>query len=399
MYRRLGITLKNNRFRGFNNNRTYNSRNIRYDTFGNNLFMRNSLTRKLTNNVNNNYYRRQPYRPVYNQQTNFNPVLRSSAHTRKIYVNNNNNNNVLRRIRYIEPPRQIIPRSNFIRKEINREKSVSNVMLFANMRDETNINEWCAHHLLMGFDLIYIFDHKSVTPIKNILSPELKDKVIVERCELENSYFTRSQNKTHIKNMKTYFMTRSIGIARTFRADWFIHIDADEYFVLNNYDNVKSFLNEYKNADSVAVNWLFFGTNGHIETPQGLVIENYTKSTNLLDQHIKTFVRPEKVTHTSNPHFYFITDPNRSVTTDHTIMHRGSPFYKINKTYYAVDAYIAHYIYQSEEMYKKRKVNRNSDDNTGKKIFDDDIHKQYNEITNNYLKNKYSERVRELLRM
>ena len=32
-------------------------------------------------------------------------------------------------------------------------------VLFTNARDESNLKEWCAHHLLLGFDCIYIFDH------------------------------------------------------------------------------------------------------------------------------------------------------------------------------------------------------------------------------------------------
>jgi hypothetical protein len=53
---------------------------------------------------------------------------------------------------------------------LNDRNSVNNIILFTNARDEKNIKEWVAHHLLLGFDLIYIFDHKSIKP----LSVELK---------------------------------------------------------------------------------------------------------------------------------------------------------------------------------------------------------------------------------
>ena len=39
---------------------------------------------------------------------------------------------------------------------ILRKIPVKRVVLFTNARDEKNIKEWAAHHLLLGFSLIYI---------------------------------------------------------------------------------------------------------------------------------------------------------------------------------------------------------------------------------------------------
>ena len=41
--------------------------------------------------------------------------------------------------------------------------------LFINARDEDNLKEWVTHHLLLGFNKIIIFDHKSIIPIKSLL--------------------------------------------------------------------------------------------------------------------------------------------------------------------------------------------------------------------------------------
>ena len=90
------------------------------------------------------------------------------------------------------------------------------VALFTNARDEKNIKEWAAHHLLIGFDKIII--------------------------------------------------------------DWFIYLDADEFLILGNqFIGVKHFLNHFKNAHSLGINWLFFGSNNHVSDPEGLILENYTK--------------------------------------------------------------------------------------------------------------------------
>jgi hypothetical protein len=42
-------------------------------------------------------------------------------------------------------------------------------ILFTNVRDETNIVEWVAHHLNLGFSFICIYDHLSVIPVSSLL--------------------------------------------------------------------------------------------------------------------------------------------------------------------------------------------------------------------------------------
>ena len=55
------------------------------------------------------------------------------------------------------------------------------VILFTNARDEPNIAEWIAHHLLLGFDKIIIFDHMSIEPIENKLKTNFNNKIQVIR--------------------------------------------------------------------------------------------------------------------------------------------------------------------------------------------------------------------------
>ena len=44
------------------------------------------------------------------------------------------------------------------------------VVLFTNARDEPNIAEWIAHHLLLGFDKVFVFDHLSKEPIQSMMA-------------------------------------------------------------------------------------------------------------------------------------------------------------------------------------------------------------------------------------
>ncbi len=178
-----------------------------------------------------------------------------------------------------------------------RKRPVKRVILFTNARDETHIKEWAAHHLLIGFDLVYIFDHKSIKPLKSVFNG-FDSRVIIERCELDNS-------------PKLPLMKKASLIASALKADWFLYLDADEFLILNSFVGVKRMLSRFYFADSLAVNWVMFGTNNHVKEPDGLILENYTKSELILDKHVKTFVRPTQVIGVINPHFYNIWNPIR----------------------------------------------------------------------------------------
>jgi hypothetical protein len=265
-----------------------------------------------------------------------------------------------------------------------RNKKNNKVMLFTNARDEKNIKEWAAHHLLIGFDFIYIFDHKSKMPLQQIFS-NFDSRVYVERCEIQNK-------------IKMPLMIRASKIAKKFNVDWMIYLDADEFIVLNNFKNVKDLLYLFKNADQLAVNWVCFGSNNHVKEPSGLILENYTKSELKLDQHVKSFVRPSQVINATNPHYYNIMNPFRNITINKKIK-PPQPFNHCNLNFNMAFAYIAHYIHQSEETYKRRKNDLPTDDSG---IFrshsiPSDFHQLYNSVENQIPKNKYVIRVKEFL--
>ena len=88
----------------------------------------------------------------------------------------------------------------------------NSIILFTNARDENNIREWAAHHLLLGFDLVYIFDHKSEKPLIKEFE-NFDTRVIVERCEWENP-------------VKIPLMARAAVIANELKASWMLYLDA-----------------------------------------------------------------------------------------------------------------------------------------------------------------------------
>jgi hypothetical protein len=213
------------------------------------------------------------------------------------------------------------------------------VFLFTNARNEKHIQEWAFHHLLIGFDHVFIFDHKSQPPIL-----PFDRNVTVIRCDIPNP-------------VKIYLMNEAFKIAKIYKADWFIYLDADEFIILNDFKGVKEMLQKYHYAHSLSLNWLMFGTNHHVQEPKGLIFDNYTKSENKLDQHVKTFVRPNEVLRSVNPHHYSMKKSNKLVNLNNKLMKPDTlAFNPTNSTYLEVPAYIAHYIYQSQETYINRKI-------------------------------------------
>jgi hypothetical protein len=264
------------------------------------------------------------------------------------------------------------------------KKYANKVGLFCNARDEINIKEWAAHHLMIGFDIIIIFDHKSKESLKEIFE-NFDKRVNIIRIDLETTEVASN-------NIKLMLMNQAREIAKKWNMDWFIYLDADEFLILNRFfKDVKHFLNAYSYADSIGVNWLMFGSNNFVNDPSGLLLENYTSSDDKLDQHVKSFVRPSKIKFCENPHYYVMINPLRMLGIDFKIMKNPYCFNNIDIPFYKVSAYIAHYVYQSETTYKRRKIDLMGDDGTTRSSIGKDIHQFYNNIINiqpqKYVKN------------
>ncbi len=275
-------------------------------------------------------------------------------------------------------------RKDYLNKPIN--VICKKVCLFMNARDEKNIKEWVAHHLLLGFDKIIIFDHKSKNPIKDELNN------FDNRVEVVNVSFLKLP-------IKIYLMKISAKIARNLNMDWMLYLDADEFLVLNNkYKGVKQLLSEFNHADALAINWLMFGSNNLEKEPDGLIIDNYTKSNLILNDHVKTFVRPNRIINIVNPHFYIISDKFRVIGINNKILLNNLHKNNTGLEYNQARAYIAHYVNQSEETFTKRKLNLPNDDQGKMRIFNENdiknIHNQFNDIENFDVKNKYSEKIK-----
>ena len=280
--------------------------------------------------------------------------------------NNNNNNNLKHPI-------------NILAKK---------VVLFANARNEIHIKEWAAHHLLIGFDKIIIFDHKSDIPLKKVFHGFDKRVIPIGVSKMENG-------------IKIPLMNVALKMAKKMYADWFIYLDADEFIILHNsLKSVKQLLNLHNDADSLAINWLMFGSNYLKTEPTNLMLESFTRSSSELADLVKSFVRPQKALNATNPHHYNMMDLYRCNGTNHKKIKANCSINKHKVPYALSYAYIAHYVYQSEESFTKRKLMLPADDTgTFRQRVNNlqTIHDLYNDVENTYPKEKYAKNVQYFL--
>ncbi|HRD54971.1 MAG TPA: glycosyltransferase family 2 protein [Parachlamydiaceae bacterium] len=263
-------------------------------------------------------------------------------------------------------------------------KQQNSIILFTNARNEKNMKEWAAHHLLLGFDFVYIFDHKSDKPLVEEFE-NFDARVTIERCEWDNP-------------VKIPLMTHAVDLAKNLNASWMLYLDADEFLVLNDFTHVQELLDAFSHADSIGINWLFFGSNYHVKEPKGLIIDNYTRSELLLNHHIKTFVRPLEAVRINNPHYYRLKNPEKMYTINNkTADPQKAYFNKWETEYFHAPAYIAHFVNQSEETYFSRKVSLPRDDIGLFREQAPNIHLEFNDIENLSVKKKYSSQVKAFL--
>lgn len=196
-------------------------------------------------------------------------------------------------------------------------------------------------------------------------------------------------------------MNNSTNIARKLKADWMIYLDADEFLIFNDKNmNVKKFLNNYNHADLLGINWLLFGSNNLINDPDGLILDNYTKSEFILNSHIKSFVRPNEIIMSNNPHFYHIKRKMRMYDVLNRVIQEPYSNNNIDLNCKKITAYIAHYVIQCQETFIQRKGRPTDDTGNIRTITESDlkdIHKQHNIYNNFHPKSTYAYKIKDFL--
>jgi Domain of unknown function. len=124
-------------------------------------------------------------------------------------------------------------------------------------------------------------------------------------------------------------------------------IDIDEFIVPKTCHDIKDLLDGYMDFGGLAIHWKMFGSNGHKVRPDGGAPRNYTRVLRH-DGHIKSIVRPGRVTAVRSPHHMLYADGWFCVNEDKVpvVAHHS---YHVSRT-----VQLNHYYYKSFEDFLRK---------------------------------------------
>ena len=126
--------------------------------------------------------------------------------------------------------------------------------------------EWIAYHRVMKVDHFLIYNNGSTDRSNEILKV-LDDEDVVTCIDWPTKAGERPQITAFqdgIRRLKDH-------------TEWIAFIDLDEFIFPKKHSDIKSFLKDYQHIDAIAVNWKLFGSSGHLEMLNELVIKRFTK--------------------------------------------------------------------------------------------------------------------------
>ena len=175
-----------------------------------------------------------------------------------------------------------------------------------------DIDEWVVHHEKLGAGKIYVYDDNSDPPMRDQLQPHIQSGLV-------DYHFIERDNHTTIERPQLWVYNECIKQYRD-RHQFIAFIDVDEFLFLRDpsFASMPALLREYEEYGGLAVNWVLFGSAGHIHRPEGGTLANYWKCVPLShpeNLHVKTIANMKFIAHASGtPHFFMYNEDKTAVS-------------------------------------------------------------------------------------
>lgn len=168
------------------------------------------------------------------------------------------------------------------------------------------LREWIAFYKAVGVDHIVIYDNGSTDGFQSLIQDHCASGFVevipwphfVDRINFQHLGFAHAVS----------YMSG--------RTTWLALIDLDEFLFSTRSLLLSDTLKAYEDLPALAVYWMNYGTSGHKDRPDGLVIENYTRRA--ADngyrglKHYKSIVQPHRIKAVLGAH-RFLTDLDPTV--------------------------------------------------------------------------------------
>ncbi len=229
------------------------------------------------------------------------------------------------------------------------------------------LQEWIEFHRLLGVEKFYLYNNNSRDNFAEILQHYCDSQLV----RLHDCPVSPGQMTAYFHCLKNYRQ----------ESRWIAFIDLDEFLFPTEADCLPAILHEYEKFAGVLVNWLMFGSSGHVTKPEGLVIANYTKRANPdfpANRLFKTIVNPVEAIRALNPHLFYFRNDLKAVTENKIPFHGElTPDLSVSKLR------INHYFLKSREEFKKKVERGRADIKKSRKIdeFDSNDRNEIEDLT------------------
>lgn len=281
--------------------------------------------------------------------------------------------------------RQLRKVTNLPNMEITLPKNFYFLGMVAIFKGEDDyLVEWIEFHKLMGVEHFILYDNGLRGSSRKILEPYIRSGLVTH---ILLPHIEGSRDGRYIHTVSTQQVAYADAIIR-FKDNfhYLLQLDLDEFLFPKSHNSISEILKTHdkRKLARIEVNWTNFGSNGHVDKPTGLVIENFTKSgRNTTPKTVKSISNTKYLSR-----FFIYTNVHRfshrlSIKDMITKLFFGYPI--IVKGEQANDLFqLNHYITKSKEEFlaKNRKFKQGWQ--IGKKTPElyDELNNRYSQIDN-----------------
>jgi len=152
------------------------------------------------------------------------------------------------------------------------------------------LQEWLEFHRLVGVERFYLYDNGSTDAHLDVIGPYVDEGVVV----LREWPLPHGQHAAYDDCLREHWT----------ESRWIAFFDVDEFLFSPTRKALPDVVRAYERHPGLVVNVIPFGTSGHRDPPEGLVIENYTQRIRHPPRTVKSIVDPRRATRCWGAHHF-----------------------------------------------------------------------------------------------